>query len=138
METEKKIYQCRFCFKAFSKPSLLKRHETTHTGERPYKCEQCSSAFKQKVHLTGHYAKMHPGFSGEASGTKVMIKGKFHDYSSPSLEPSLGGSGLKEPTGPVGPSLELPQVDSHLSDHPYGSGGSSLRPPEGVRIKEEP
>lgn len=138
VETEKKIYQCRFCFKAFSKPSLLKRHETTHTGERPYKCELCASAFKQKVHLTGHYVKMHSGFTGEARGTKVVIKGKFDDYRYSSLEPPPGGSGLKVPLGRVGPSLEPPQGGGHSSDHPHGSGGSSLGPPEGLRIKEEP
>ena len=52
--TKKKSNQCRFCPKSFPWPSLLKRHERTHTGEMPFKCQYCHKKFDQKGNLTKH------------------------------------------------------------------------------------
>ncbi|XP_064080875.1 zinc finger protein 678-like isoform X2 [Macrobrachium nipponense] len=49
----KKDVQCKYCGKRFHKRTY-KAHLRTHTGERPYKCEECNATFVQKNHLVKH------------------------------------------------------------------------------------
>lgn len=45
---------CRYCQKIFPAPSLLQRHERTHTGEKPYHCQVCGRGFALKGGLKSH------------------------------------------------------------------------------------
>lgn len=51
---------CRICGKAYARPSTLKTHMRTHSGERPYRCHQCCKSFSQAANLTAH-VRTHSG-----------------------------------------------------------------------------
>lgn len=47
-------YVCDYCGRACAKPSVLKKHIRSHTGERPYPCVPCGFSFKTKSNLYKH------------------------------------------------------------------------------------
>ncbi|XP_028435315.1 zinc finger protein 1035 [Perca flavescens] len=45
---------CHFCEKCFDTPQSLKKHESNHRGQRPYRCLECGKGFKKRASLIGH------------------------------------------------------------------------------------
>ncbi|KAL5422922.1 hypothetical protein PMIN04_004330 [Paraphaeosphaeria minitans] len=54
-------YICATCNKAFSRPSSLRIHSHSHTGEKPYKCPQpgCGKAFSVRSNMKRHERGCH-------------------------------------------------------------------------------
>jgi uncharacterized Zn-finger protein len=59
-------YICSTCNKAFSRPSSLRIHSHSHTGEKPYKCPQhgCGKAFSVRSNMKRHERGCHASAGG--------------------------------------------------------------------------
>ncbi|KAL8773478.1 MAG: hypothetical protein Q9209_001582 [Squamulea sp. 1 TL-2023] len=58
-------YVCQTCNKAFSRPSSLRIHSHSHTGEKPFKCPHpgCGKAFSVRSNMKRHERGCHGGSS---------------------------------------------------------------------------
>jgi uncharacterized Zn-finger protein len=52
-------HPCQWCNRVFSRKWTLDRHMLIHEGEKPYHCNACGKAFRQKHDLNIHTRKKH-------------------------------------------------------------------------------
>uniref|UniRef100_A0A8C3TCX3 C2H2-type domain-containing protein n=1 Tax=Chelydra serpentina TaxID=8475 RepID=A0A8C3TCX3_CHESE len=47
-------HTCPQCGRSFVEKQALKKHESIHTGEKPFTCSECGKSFRQKGNLVSH------------------------------------------------------------------------------------
>ncbi|KAI8091468.1 uncharacterized protein B0P05DRAFT_463314 [Gilbertella persicaria] len=83
-KTTETKYSCSYCNKGFSRPSSLRIHTYSHTGERPFECPEvgCSRKFSVqsnmrrhlRVHRLGRPLKRNGGFLSPADRAQLINK----------------------------------------------------------------
>uniref|UniRef100_A0A4W4DTX3 Zinc finger protein 865 n=1 Tax=Electrophorus electricus TaxID=8005 RepID=A0A4W4DTX3_ELEEL len=73
IENPRARYLCNTCGRKFTRTSDVRRHQLTHTGERPFHCTQCAKTFQHAWDLTKHCRKFH----GEATFSCRLCTGSF-------------------------------------------------------------
>ncbi|XP_076673537.1 uncharacterized protein LOC143371803 isoform X6 [Andrena cerasifolii] len=53
-------FKCNDCDKRFRKAIDLQEHYNIHSGDKPFVCQQCGSAFYLRRQLSAHCRRMHP------------------------------------------------------------------------------
>ncbi|ODN79952.1 hypothetical protein L202_03828 [Cryptococcus amylolentus CBS 6039] len=104
-------YVCSYCAKSFSRPSSLKIHTHSHTGERPYVCHEpgCGRRFSVQSNLKRH-AKVHQvGSNGVSKDTPVTT-------TAPAPNPGPKAIVTQDPP-PHAPFQ--PQGHAHMVPHPH-------------------
>lgn len=64
IHTGQKPYKCNECQKRFAHNSDALKHQKIHSGVRPFACQLCSSTFVRRAHLTRH-GKTHNKMTNE-------------------------------------------------------------------------
>ncbi|KAL2135597.1 hypothetical protein VTI74DRAFT_7873 [Chaetomium olivicolor] len=66
-------YICQTCNKAFSRPSSLRIHSHSHTGEKPFKCPfpGCGKAFSVRSNMKRHERGCHNYDSSSSTGSSA-------------------------------------------------------------------
>ncbi|WVQ77215.1 hypothetical protein IAR50_006898 [Cryptococcus sp. DSM 104548] len=122
-------YTCSYCAKSFSRPSSLKIHTHSHTGERPYVCHEpgCGRRFSVQSNLKRH-AKVHQVGAGAGGAGGGGTAGKEMPVTTTAPAPGSGHKALPHQPPHHGHShggyQGQPQGQAHLIHHPNHPQGA--------------
>ena len=69
--TGEKSFKCGECSFASKYPHVLRSHMLTHTGDEPFKCSECSFATSRPSDLTKHKRRAHVDSAAQPASAPV-------------------------------------------------------------------
>ncbi|KAJ5440032.1 uncharacterized protein N7458_011030 [Penicillium daleae] len=127
-------YQCPVCLKRYKRREHLFRHTSSHTSERPYRCDSCDGSF-QRADVLKRHLRTCDGGSSRSGGRRracdrCVRQKKACSAHQPCQNCSRKGVACFYPTAPE-PDDRLSQAVSRSSDGSIGdsvqqNGASSL------------
>lgn len=78
--TGERPYKCAYCPSAFAQTGVLAKHSRMHIGAKPYRCESCESSFRLLGELRDHYKVHYEGGSKSESDETQSQSGKDNDF----------------------------------------------------------
>ncbi|KAL6234029.1 hypothetical protein BDW75DRAFT_213470 [Aspergillus navahoensis] len=102
------IRKCNICDRRFKKTEHFKRHERSHTKEKPYECSVCHKRFSRSDVLSRH-AKGHNANGTAANANPAQNKPRASSTTQPSTP--------QQPPAPTDPARLLPMDGDAHSSH---------------------
>ncbi|CAN3377283.1 hypothetical protein DIURU_003466 [Diutina rugosa] len=131
-----RLFVCQVCTRAFARLEHLRRHERSHTKEKPFACGVCQRKFSRRDLLLRHAQKLHAGCSDAITRLrrKSIKRGNLDDdeYASDEMEMSYSPSASSTPLNidfadPFRKKMKLPPSSSQPSS-PLPSSPTSATP----------
>lgn len=85
-----RVFVCAMCTRAFARLEHLRRHERSHTKEKPFDCGVCQRKFLRRDLLLRHAQKLHAGCDDAVARMRRKLS-KLHSASA-SISGSVSGS----------------------------------------------
>lgn len=130
-----RLFVCNTCTRAFARLEHLRRHERSHTNEKPFTCGVCQRKFSRRDLLLRHAQKLHAGCTDAIMRLrKKLIRGDLttaadaYESGSPNGTQASASNAGAEDNGqpPLRTLLDSIQFNLNLfSNRPVGQGSPS-------------
>lgn len=120
-----RLFVCAICTRAFARQEHLKRHERSHTKEKPFSCNICQRKFSRRDLLLRHSTKLHAGAADAVPrlrrrsvrarpAVKKQQQDKYHRQEAANGQQLVSDTSSADMNGAIDPELPYDSIDSLL------------------------
>jgi len=125
---------CTTCTRAFARLEHLKRHERSHTNEKPFQCAACGRCFARRDLVLRHQQKLHTSLTTNNTNGKDFKKGDneniITNYGNKEVSlPTKPGESVEPETASVSASISSGIKRESSQDYQSSTNEKVLIPP---------